>query len=72
LEEIKEKLKEMKDDNERIKEEKGVLLESLWRKKEKMEESRKKVENMKEMMLRNEKEEGWKEREKKIVEMMKS
>jgi hypothetical protein len=27
LEEIKEKLKEMKDDNERIKEEKGVLLE---------------------------------------------
>jgi hypothetical protein len=29
LEEIKEKLKEMKDDNERIKEEKGVLLESL-------------------------------------------
>ena len=66
----------MQADNERLTEEKGVLLESLCRQTEKLEDSRSKVDTLQGLLLREEQPQeaskGYNtEREQKLVDLLK-
>lgn len=66
----------MQADNERLNEEKGVLLESLCRQTEKLEDSRSKVDTLQGLLLREEQPQemskGYNtEREQKLVDLLK-
>lgn len=69
-------LTELQADNERLTEEKGVLLESLCRQTEKLEDSRSKVDTLQGLLLREEQPQeaskGYNtEREQKLVDLLK-
>lgn len=69
-------LSELQADNERLTEEKGVLLESLCRQTEKLEDSRSKVDTLQGLLLREEQPQeaskGYNtEREQKLVDLLK-
>jgi chromosome segregation ATPase len=72
LADLQAQLTELQADNERLTEEKGVLLESLCRQTEKLEDSRTKVDTLQELLLRHDQAEGCTEREQKLVELLKS
>ncbi|XP_046738225.1 uncharacterized protein LOC124406722 isoform X3 [Diprion similis] len=77
LSDLQAQLSELQTDNERLTEEKGVLLESLCRQTEKLEDSRSKVDTLQELLLREEQPEetphGYNtEREQKLVDLLKS
>lgn len=64
-------LTELQADNERLTEEKSVLLESLCRQTEKLEDSRTKVDTLQELLLHHDQVECCTEREQKLVELLK-
>lgn len=69
-------LTELQAENEKLNEEKGVLLESLCRQTEKLENSRTKVDTLRELLLREEQPQeaskGYNtEREQKLVDLLK-
>lgn len=73
---IQTQLTELQADNERLTEEKTVLLESLCRQTEKLEDSRSKVDTLQELLLRDEQPQeaskGYNtEREQKLVDLLK-
>ncbi|XP_020711565.2 uncharacterized protein LOC105692063 isoform X3 [Athalia rosae] len=77
LSDLQAQLSELQSDNERLTEEKGVLLESLCRQTEKLEDSRSKVDTLQGLLLREEQPEetphGYNtEREQKLVDLLKS
>ncbi|XP_046473480.1 putative leucine-rich repeat-containing protein DDB_G0290503 isoform X3 [Neodiprion pinetum] len=77
LSDLQAQLSELQTDNERLTEEKGVLLESLCRQTEKLEDSRSKVDTLQGLLLREEQPEetphGYNtEREQKLVDLLKS
>jgi len=72
LADLQAQLTELQADNERLTEEKGVLLESLCRQTEKLEDSRTKVDTLQELLLHHDQAEGCTEREQKLVELLKS
>jgi regulator of replication initiation timing len=76
LSDLQAQLTELQTDNERLTEEKGVLLESLCRQTEKLEDSRSKVDTLQGLLLREEKPQdsskGYNtEREQKLVDLLK-
>ena len=71
LADLQAQLTELQADNERLTEEKGVLLESLCQQTEKLEDSRTKVDTLQELLLRHDQAEGCTEREQKLVELLK-
>lgn len=81
LADLQTQLTELQTENERLSEEKGVLLESLCRQTEKLEDSRTKVDTLQELLLREEAGNGPGgggdtlhgpgEREQKLVELLK-
>lgn len=62
---------ELQNDNERLGEEKGVLLDSLVRQTEKLEDARTKMGTLQELLLDNPRTVGTTEREQKLVELLK-
>ncbi|XP_014598227.1 PREDICTED: cytospin-A-like isoform X3 [Polistes canadensis] len=77
LSDLQAQLTELQADNERLTEEKGVLLESLCRQTEKLEDSRSKVDTLQGLLLREEEPQesskGYNtEREQKLVDLLKS
>ncbi|KAL6433193.1 hypothetical protein ACFW04_006431 [Cataglyphis niger] len=77
LSDLQTQLTELQADNERLTEEKTVLLESLCRQTEKLEDSRSKVDTLQELLLRDEQPQeaskGYNtEREQKLVDLLKS
>ncbi|XP_024943276.1 cytospin-A isoform X2 [Cephus cinctus] len=77
LSDLQAQLTELQADNERLTEEKGVLLESLCRQTEKLEDSRSKVDTLQGLLLREEQPQespqGYNtEREQKLVDLLKS
>ncbi|XP_057341602.1 cytospin-A isoform X1 [Microplitis mediator] len=77
LSDLQAQLTELQTDNERLTEEKGVLLESLCRQTEKLEDSRGKVDTLQGLLLKEEKlkdsSNGYNtEREQKLVDLLKS
>lgn len=73
---IQAQLTELQAENEKLTEEKGVLLESLCRQTEKLENSRSKVDTLRELLLREEQPQeaskGYNtEREQKLVDLLK-
>ncbi|XP_011501718.1 PREDICTED: cytospin-A isoform X2 [Ceratosolen solmsi marchali] len=77
LSDLQVQLIELQADNERLAEEKGVLLESLCRQTEKLEDSRSKVDTLQGLLLRDEQPQesskGYNtEREQKLVDLLKS
>lgn len=73
---LQAQLTELQTDNERLTEEKGVLLESLCRQTEKLEDSRSKVDTLQGLLLREEQPQdsakGYNtEREQKLVDLLK-
>ncbi|XP_051171469.1 cytospin-A isoform X2 [Leptopilina boulardi] len=77
LSDLQAQLSELQADNDRLNEEKGVLLESLCRQTEKLEDSRSKVDTLQGLLLREEQpQKSWKgyntEREQKLVDLLKS
>ncbi|XP_033211830.1 cytospin-A isoform X1 [Belonocnema kinseyi] len=77
LSDLQAQLSELQADNDRLNEEKGVLLESLCRQTEKLEDSRSKVDTLQGLLLREEQpQKAWKgyntEREQKLVDLLKS
>ncbi|XP_044002880.1 cytospin-A isoform X2 [Aphidius gifuensis] len=77
LSDLQAQLTELQTDNERLSEEKGVLLESLCRQTEKLEDSRTKVDTLQELLLKEDKPDdsskGYNtEREQKLVDLLKS
>nr|XP_012214977.1 PREDICTED: cytospin-A-like isoform X5 [Linepithema humile] len=77
LSDLQAQLTELQADNERLTEEKGVLLESLCRQTQKLEDSRSKVYTLEELLLREEQPQeasnGYNtEREQKLVDLLKS
>ncbi|XP_015116978.1 cytospin-A isoform X3 [Diachasma alloeum] len=77
LSDLQAQLSELQTDNERLTEEKAVLLESLCRQTEKLEDSRSKVDTLQGLLLREEKPQdsskGYNtEREQKLVDLLKS
>lgn len=81
LADLQAQLTELQSENERLTDEKGVLLESLCRQTEKLEDSRTKVDTLQELLLREEggsgpggvgdAVHGPGEREQKLVELLK-
>ncbi|KAG5347523.1 CYTSA protein, partial [Acromyrmex charruanus] len=76
LSDLQAQLTELQADNERLTEEKGVLLESLCRQTEKLEDSRSKVDTLQGLLLREEQPQeaskGYNtEREQKLVDLLK-
>lgn len=76
LSDLQAQLTELQTDNERLTEEKGVLLESLCRQTEKLEDSRGKVDTLQGLLLKEEKlkdsSNGYNtEREQKLVDLLK-
>ncbi|XP_016845627.1 cytospin-A isoform X3 [Nasonia vitripennis] len=76
LSDLQAQLTELQADNDRLAEEKGVLLESLCRQTEKLEDSRSKVDTLQGLLLRDEQPQESKgyntEREQKLVDLLKS
>ncbi|KAK0169675.1 hypothetical protein PV328_011689 [Microctonus aethiopoides] len=77
LSDLQAQLTELQSDNERLTEEKSVLLESLCRQTEKLEDSRSKVDTLQGLLLREDKPQdsskGYNtEREQKLVDLLKS
>ncbi|XP_021921793.1 cytospin-A-like isoform X2 [Zootermopsis nevadensis] len=72
LADLQVQLTELQADNERLTEEKSVLLESLCRQTEKLEDSRTKVDTLQELLLHHDQAECCTEREQKLVELLKS
>ncbi|XP_020277506.1 cytospin-A-like isoform X1 [Pseudomyrmex gracilis] len=77
LSDLQAQVTELQADNERLTEEKGVLLESLCRQTEKLEDSRSKVDTLQGLLLREEQPQemskGYNtEREQKLVDLLKS
>ncbi|XP_070153752.1 cytospin-A isoform X5 [Polyergus mexicanus] len=77
LSDLQTQLTELQADNERLTEEKTVLLESLCRQTEKLEDSRSRVDTLQELLLRDEQPQeaskGYNtEREQKLVDLLKS
>ncbi|XP_058806768.1 cytospin-A isoform X2 [Phymastichus coffea] len=76
LSDLQAQLSELQADNDRLAEEKGVLLESLCRQTEKLEDSRSKVDTLQGLLLRDEQPQESKgyntEREQKLVDLLKS
>ncbi|XP_014476610.1 PREDICTED: cytospin-A-like isoform X2 [Dinoponera quadriceps] len=77
LSDLQAQLTELQAENEKLTEEKGVLLESLCRQTEKLENSRSKVDTLRELLLREEQPQeaskGYNtEREQKLVDLLKS
>ena len=74
---IQTQYNELQADNDRLAEEKGVLLESLCRQTEKLEHSRSKVDTLQGLLLRDDKQpqetsKGYNtEREQKLVDLLK-
>lgn len=72
LADLQVQLTELQSDNERLGEEKGVLLESLCRQTEKLEDARNKVDTLQELLLDPSKSEtSFYEREQKLVALLK-
>jgi hypothetical protein len=71
LADLQVQLTELQADNERLTEEKSVLLESLCRQTEKLEDSRTKVDTLQELLLHHDRVECCTEREQKLVELLK-
>ncbi|KAJ9594516.1 hypothetical protein L9F63_014053, partial [Diploptera punctata] len=71
LADLQVQLTELQADNERLAEEKSVLLESLCRQTEKLEDSRSKVDTLQELLLHRDQGESCTEREQKLVELLK-
>jgi regulator of replication initiation timing len=71
LADLQVQLTELQADNERLTEEKSVLLESLCRQTEKLEDSRTKVDTLQELLLHHDQAECCTEREQKLVELLK-
>lgn len=71
LADLQVQLTELQADNERLTEEKSVLLESLCRQTEKLEDSRTKVDTLQELLLHQDQVECCTEREQKLVELLK-
>lgn len=74
LADLQSQLTELQSDNERLGEEKGVLLESLCRQTEKLEDARSKMGTLQELLLENPNAGGGvtTEREQKLVELLKN
>ncbi|XP_029167714.1 cytospin-A isoform X2 [Nylanderia fulva] len=77
LSDLQAQLVDLQNDNERLNEEKSVLLESLCRQTQKLEECRTKVDTLQELLLRDEQPQeaskGYNtEREQKLVDLLKS
>ncbi|XP_069700967.1 cytospin-A-like isoform X2 [Periplaneta americana] len=72
LADLQVQLTELQADNERLTEEKSVLLESLCRQTEKLEDSRSKVDTLQELLLHRDQADCCTEREQKLVELLKS
>lgn len=70
---MQSQLTELQSDNERLGEEKGVLLESLCRQTEKLEDARNKMGTLQELLLENPNAGGGvtTEREQKLVDLLK-
>jgi regulator of replication initiation timing len=71
LADLQAQLTELQADNERLTEEKSVLLESLCQQTETLEDSRTKVDTLQELLLRHDQAEGCTEREQKLVDLLK-
>lgn len=72
LADLQVQLSELQNDNERLGEEKGVLLESLCRQTEKLEDARNKVDTLQDLLLDpNKSETSFSEREQKLVVLLK-
>lgn len=72
LADLQTQLSELQNDNERLGEEKGVLLESLCRQTEKLEDARTKVDTLQDLLLdTNKTETSFSEREQKLVLLLK-
>lgn len=72
LADLQTQLLELQTDNERLGEEKGVLLESLCRQTEKLEDARSKVDTLQDLLLdSNKSESSFSEREQKLVLLLK-
>lgn len=76
LSDLQAQLNELQTDNDRLSEEKSVLLESLCRQTEKLEDSRTKVDTLQELLLKEDKpkdsSKGYNtEREQKLVDLLK-
>jgi predicted nuclease with TOPRIM domain len=71
LADLQVQLTELQADNERLTEEKSVLLESLCRQTEKLEDSRTKVDTLQELLLHHDQAGCCTEREQKLVELLK-
>lgn len=72
LADLQTQLTALQNDNERLGEEKGVLLESLCRQTEKLEDARTKVDTLQELLLDSDKlDTSFSEREQKLVALLK-
>lgn len=62
---------DVQSENERLADEKNVLLESLCRQTEKLEDSRTKVDTLQELLLKGKEGDSCTEREQKLVDLLK-
>ncbi|KAL0266682.1 UNVERIFIED_CONTAM: hypothetical protein PYX00_009161 [Menopon gallinae] len=72
LADLQTQLTELQSENERLTDEKNVLLESLCRQTEKLEDSRTKVDTLQELLLKGKEGDSCTEREQKLVDLLKS
>ncbi|KAK6636435.1 hypothetical protein RUM43_010096 [Polyplax serrata] len=72
LADLQTQLMDLQSENERLTEEKNVLLESLCRQTEKLEDSRIKVDTLQELLLKGKDGDTCTEREQKLVDLLKS
>lgn len=68
---LQTQLMDLQSENERLTEEKNVLLESLCRQTEKLEDSRTKVDTLQELLLKGKDSDTCTERELKLVDLLK-
>lgn len=71
LADLQTQLMDLQSENERLGDEKNVLLESLCRQTEKLEDSRSKVDTLQELLLKGKEGDSGTEREQKLVELLK-
>ena len=71
LADLQTQLMDLQSENERLLDEKNVLLESLCRQTEKLEDSRSKVDTLQELLLKGKEGDCCTEREQKLVDLLK-
>lgn len=71
LADLQTQLMDLQSENERLTDEKNVLLESLCRQTEKLEDSRTKVDTLQELLLKGKEGDSCTEREQKLVDLLK-